>query len=158
MLDNYATHETPAIKTWLVAHPRSHLHVTPTGSSWLNPVGRWFAELANQRIRRGVHKPVQAFETDIRDWTATRNTDPKPHVWTRTADEILERLAGYPKRIPDSGHSGPETRVAIGATATGAPPRREPIRSDRPSPGRWPGRASRRSPLPGSAGFWPVRT
>jgi transposase len=102
VLDNYATHKTQAIKTWLVAHPRFHLHFTPTGSSWLNLVERWFAELTNKRIRRGVHKSVQALEKDIRTWIADWNTNPRPYVWTKTADEILERLAGYLKRIPDS--------------------------------------------------------
>jgi transposase len=104
VLDNYATHKTPAIKNWLLAHPRFHLHFTPTGSSWLNLVERWFAELTNKQIRRGVHKSVQALETDIRTWIATWNTDPKPYVWTKTADDILERLTGYLNRIPDSGH------------------------------------------------------
>jgi transposase len=102
--DNYATHKTPAIKKWLLAHPRFQLHFTPTGSSWLNLVERWFAELTNKQIRRGVHKSVQALEKDIRDWIATWNTDPKPYVWTKTADEILERLASYLNRIPDSEH------------------------------------------------------
>ncbi|MEU2780157.1 IS630 family transposase [Streptomyces sp. NPDC007162] len=100
--DNYATHKTPAIKKWLLAHPRFHLHFTPTGSSWLNLVERWFAELTNKQIRRGVHKSVQALEKDIRNWIAAWNTDPKPYVWTKTADEILERLASYLNRIPDS--------------------------------------------------------
>ncbi|MFB7083695.1 IS630 family transposase [Streptomyces sp. NPDC056308] len=102
VLDNYATHKTPAIKTWLPAHPRFHLHFTPTGSSWLNLVERWFAELTNKQIRRGVHKSAQALEKDIRSWITTWNTDPKPYVWTKTADEILERLANYLNRIPDS--------------------------------------------------------
>jgi transposase len=102
--DNYATHKTPAVKKWLLAHPRFHLHFTPTGSSWLNLVERWFAELTNKQIRRGVHKNVQALEKDIRDWIAAWNIDPKPYVWTKTADEILERLAGYLNRIPDSEH------------------------------------------------------
>ncbi|GAA0271373.1 hypothetical protein GCM10010302_06190 [Streptomyces polychromogenes] len=101
VLDNYATHKTPAIKTWLLAHPRFHLRFTPTGSSWLNLVERWFAELTNKRIRRGVHKTVQALEKDIRTWIAAWNTDPKPYVLTMTADEILERLASYLNRIPD---------------------------------------------------------
>ena len=102
VLDNYATHKTPAIKTWLLAHPRFHLHFTPTGSSWLNLVERWFAELTNKQIRRGVHKTVQALEKDIRAWIDAWNTEPKPYVWTKTADEILERLASYLNRIPDS--------------------------------------------------------
>ncbi|WP_405960129.1 IS630 family transposase [Streptomyces sp. NBC_00024] len=102
--DNYATHKTPAIKKWLPAHPRFHLHFTPTGSSWLNLVERWFAELTNKQIRRGVHRSVQALEKDIRNWIAAWNTDPKPYVWTKTADEILERLASYLNRIPDLEH------------------------------------------------------
>lgn len=101
--DNYATHKTPAIKKWLLAHPRFHLHFTPTGSSWLNLVERWFAALTNKQIRRSVHRSVQALEKDIRNWIAAWNTDPKPYVWTKTADEILERLASYLNRIPDSG-------------------------------------------------------
>src|SRR4051794_8898891 len=104
VLDNYATHKTQAIKTWLIAHPRFHLHFTPTGSSWLNLVERWFAELTNKQIRRGVHKSVQALEKDIRTWIADWNTNPRPYVWTKTADEILGRLASYLKRIPDSEH------------------------------------------------------
>lgn len=102
VLDNYATHKTPAIKTWLVAHPRFHLHFTPPGSSWLNLVERWFAELTNKQIRRGVHKTVHALEQDIRTWIAAWNSDPRPYVWTKSADEILERLASYLNRIPDS--------------------------------------------------------
>nr|WP_322621185.1 transposase [Streptomyces acidicola] len=98
VLDNYATHKSPAIKTWLLAHPRFHLHFTPTGSSWLNLVGRWFAELMNKQTRRGVHKTVRAPEQDTRTW----NTDPRPYIGTKTANEILERLASYLNRIPDS--------------------------------------------------------
>ncbi|MFE9925101.1 transposase, partial [Streptomyces sp. NPDC005774] len=102
--DNYATHKTPAIKKWLLAHPRFHLHFTPTGSSRLNLVERWFAELTNKQIRRGVHKSVQALEKDIRNWIAAWNTGPRPYIWTKTADEILERLASYLNRIPGSEH------------------------------------------------------
>ncbi len=102
--DNYATHKTPVIKKWLLSHPRFHLHFTPTGSSWLNLVERWFAELTNKQIRRGVHRSVQALEKDIRNWIAAWNTDPKPYVWTKPADEILEHLANYLNRIPDSEH------------------------------------------------------
>ncbi|MGW4802236.1 IS630 family transposase, partial [Nonomuraea sp. NPDC004297] len=71
--DNYATHKTPAIKRWLLAHPRFHLHFTPTGSSWLNLVERWFAELTTKQLRRGVHKTVQALEKDIRAWISAWN-------------------------------------------------------------------------------------
>ncbi|MFB7868101.1 hypothetical protein [Streptomyces sp. NPDC056069] len=100
--DNYATHKTPAIKTWPLAHPRFHLHFTPTGSSWRHLAGRWFAELTNKQIRRGFQTIVHALEQDIRDWIAAWNTGPKPYVWTQTADETLERLASYLNRIPDS--------------------------------------------------------
>ncbi|MEV7118979.1 IS630 family transposase [Kitasatospora griseola] len=102
--DNYATHKTETIKKWLLAHPRFHLHFTPTGSSWLNLVERWFAELTNKKLRRGVHRSVQALERDIRTWVADWNTNPRPYIWTKTADQILESLAGYIRRIKDSGH------------------------------------------------------
>lgn len=114
VLDNYATHKTLAIKAWLLAHPRFHLHFTPTGSSWLNLVERWFAELTNKQIRRGVHKSIQALEKDIRSWIAQWNTDPKPYVWTKTADEILERLASYLNRIPASEHSKRRRSFRVG--------------------------------------------
>ncbi|MGW0486526.1 IS630 family transposase [Nonomuraea sp. NPDC003214] len=97
--DNYGTHKTPAIKAWLARHPRFHMHFTPTGSSWINQVERWFGYLTDQLIRRGVHKSVQALEKDIRDWMDQWNDDPKPFVWTKTAEEILESLAKYCRRI-----------------------------------------------------------
>ncbi|CAM5240100.1 IS630 family transposase [Streptomyces hirsutus] len=102
--DNASTHKTPAIQRWLAAHPRFHVHFTPTSNPWLNQVERWFGLLTDKQIRRGAHKNVQALEKDIRNWIKIWNEDPKPFVWTKTADEILERLAGYLKRIPDSGH------------------------------------------------------
>jgi transposase len=102
--DNYITHKTPVIERWLAAHPRFHMHFTPTYSSWLNQVERWFALLTDQQIRRGVHKNVQALERDIRTRVRLWNETPKPFVWVKTADEILERLAGYLQRINDSGH------------------------------------------------------
>ncbi|GAA2873180.1 hypothetical protein GCM10010517_33690 [Streptosporangium fragile] len=82
----------------------SHIHVTPTGASWLPLVERWFAELTNKRIRRGAHRSVQAPEKDIRAWIDTWNEEPRPLVWTRTAEEILDTLASYCRRITDSGH------------------------------------------------------
>ncbi|MGN9847558.1 IS630 family transposase [Nonomuraea sp. H19] len=97
--DNYGTHKTPAIKAWLARHPRFHMHFTPTGSSWINQVERWFGYLTDQLIRRGVHKSVQALEKDIRAWMDQWNEDPKPFVWTKTAEEILESLAKYCRRI-----------------------------------------------------------
>ena len=93
--DNYGTHKTPAIKSWLARHPRFHMHFTPTGSSWINQVERWFGFLTGQLIRRGVHKSVQSLEKDIRGWIAQWNDNPRPFVWKKTAEEILESLARY---------------------------------------------------------------
>jgi len=104
ILDNYATHKTPAVKRWLAAHPRFVLHFTPTGASWLNLVERWFAELTARKLRRGVHRSVRELNADIRDWLAHWNEDPRPYVWTKSSDEILETIAGYCNRITDSGH------------------------------------------------------
>lgn len=97
--DNLSTHKTPAINQWLARHPRFHLHFTPTGSSWLNQVERWFAYLTTQLLRRGVHKSVVALEKDVREWIKNWNEDPKPFVWTKTAEEILNSLARYISRI-----------------------------------------------------------
>src|SRR5215212_8609668 len=104
VLDNSSTHKTPAIKRWLAAHPRFRLHFTPTSSSWLNLVERWFAELTQKKLKRGVHRTVQALERDIRSWLETWNEDPKPYVWTKTADQILESIATYCNRINPSRH------------------------------------------------------
>ena len=104
VLDNYATHKTPAIHQWLLKHPRFHLHFTPTSSSWMNLVERWFAELTRRKLRRSAHRSVTELETDIRKWISEWNKDPKPFVWTKTADDILETLATYCQRIVDSGH------------------------------------------------------
>jgi transposase len=102
--DNLSTHKTPAVNTWLTRHPRFHLHFTPTGSSWINQVERWFGYLTDQLLRRGVHKSVQALETDVREWIKTWNQNPKPFAWTKTAEEILDSLARYISRISDAGH------------------------------------------------------
>ena len=102
--DNYSTHKAPAITVWLAAHPRFHLHYTPTYSSWLNQVERWFGLLTDKQLRRGAHRSIQALEKDIRAWIEQWNTNPKPFAWTKTADEILERLASYLQRIPGTGH------------------------------------------------------
>jgi transposase len=104
VLDNYATHKTPAIKEWLLKHPRFHLHFTPTSSSWMNLVERWFAELTNRKLRRSAHRSVTELENDIRKWINEWNKNPKPFVWTKSADEILETLAAYCERINASGH------------------------------------------------------
>ena len=102
--DNYGTHKTPAVKAWLARHPRFHLHFTPTGSSWINQVERWFGFLTDQKIKRGAHKSVRALEDDIRDWIADWNTHPRPFLWTKTAEEILDSLARFCRRISGAGH------------------------------------------------------
>ncbi len=102
--DNLATHKTPAIRDWLARHPRFHLHFTPTGSSWVNQVERWFGFLTDQLIRHGVHKSVTALENDIRVWITHWNEDPKPFVWKKTAEEILNSLSEYITKISGAGH------------------------------------------------------
>jgi transposase len=102
--DNYGTHKTPVIRSWLARHPRFHMHFTPTGSSWINQVERWFGFLTDQLIRRGVHKSVAALEKDIRNWIKEWNRNPKPFVWKKTAEEILDSLARYCQRISGAGH------------------------------------------------------
>lgn len=104
ILDNYATHKTPQIKRWLTAHPRFHLHFTPTGASWINLVERWFAELTSRKLKRGTHRSVAELNADIEDWVEHWNEDPKPYVWTKSAEEILDALAGYCNVINGSGH------------------------------------------------------
>jgi transposase len=104
VLDNSSTHKTPAIQRWLTAHPRFVLHFTPTSSSWLNLVERWFAELTTKKLRRGAHRSVRQLNTDIRAWIETWNENPRPFVWSKTADEILESIARYCQRINESRH------------------------------------------------------
>jgi transposase len=104
VLDNSSTHKTPAIQKWLLAHPRFVLHFTPTSSSWLNLVERWFAELTTKKLRRGAHRSVRELNADIHAWIETWNDDPKPYVWTKTADQILESIATYCTRINESRH------------------------------------------------------
>jgi transposase len=104
VLDNASTHKTPAIRKWLLAHPRFVVHFTPTSSSWLNLVERWFSELTNKKLRRGAHRSVRDLNADIRAWVKTWNENPRPYVWTKTADEILDSIARYCTRITESGH------------------------------------------------------
>ena len=96
--------QDPRDPGWLARHPRFHVHFTPTGSSWINQVERWFGLLTDQMIRRGVHKSVQALEADIRQWIEHWNEDPKPFIWTKTADEILNSLAEYMSKISCARH------------------------------------------------------
>ena len=104
ILDNYGTHKTALIRRWLAKRSRFHLHFTPTGASWLNLVERWFALLTEKQIRRGVHRSTRELETAIRRYLALTNDAPKPFVWTKTADEILESVARFCRRTSGSGH------------------------------------------------------
>jgi transposase len=104
ILDNYGTHKTPRVRRWFARHPRFHVHFTPTSASWLNLVERWFATLTEKQIKRGTHRSTRALEAAIRDYLVTSNGSAKPFVWTKTADEILAKVAGFCQRISDSGH------------------------------------------------------
>ena len=104
VLDNVSTHKTPSIQRWLQRHPRFSFHFTPTYSSWMNLVERWFAELTTKWLRRGTHHSVRDLIASIRTWVTNWNDNPKPFVWHKTADEILDTLTTYIDRIPDSEH------------------------------------------------------
>jgi transposase len=95
VLDNLSTHKTPKVQKWLLRHRRFHFHFTPTYGSWMNLVERWFSALTTKKLQRSAHNSVKALATDIEAWVDHWNHDPKPYVWHRSADEILDRLARY---------------------------------------------------------------
>jgi transposase len=102
IMDNYGTHKTPLIRAWFAKRPRFHVHFTPTYGSWLNLVERWFAELTTKQIRRGVHRSVTELESAIAAFLDAHNADPKPFVWTKSADEILASIARFAQRTADA--------------------------------------------------------
>jgi transposase len=104
VMDNYGTHKTPAIKSWLARHPRFHVHFTPTSASWLNQVERWFATLTQKYIRRGTHRSTRQLEQAIRHYIKINNHDPKPFVWSKTADDILASIERFCLRTSNSRH------------------------------------------------------
>jgi transposase len=104
ILDNYGTHKTDEVQRWQLRHPRFYFHFLPTGASWLNLVERLFAELTNKWLRRSAHRSVAELESALNAWLATWNENPRPFIWTKTADQILETIAAYSMRINDSGH------------------------------------------------------
>lgn len=104
ILDNYGTHKTKKVKNWLLRHPRFHCHFTPTYSSWINLVERFFAALTEQQLRRGTHRSVPALEKAIRDYLDIHNQQPTPFRWTKSADEIIESVNSVLKRINRTGH------------------------------------------------------
>jgi transposase len=104
ILDNYGTHKTKLIQNWLAKRPRFHVHFTPTSASWLNLVERWFALLTERQLRRGVHCSTKELKAAIDSFIEDHNRDPKPFIWHKTADQILDSVARFCKRINDSGH------------------------------------------------------
>jgi transposase/AraC-like DNA-binding protein len=102
--DNYATHKSPTITKWLEAHPRFHMHFTPTYSSWINQVERFFAYVTSDLLQRSDHRSVQALEGDIRKWVKGWNADPRPFIWTKSAEQILESLGRLLRRTTGAGH------------------------------------------------------
>jgi transposase len=104
ILDNASTHKTPLIKRWLAKRPRYHVHFTPTSSSWLNMVERFFSALTTQQLQRGADRSVKALHTRIHGYLAQHNKNPKPFIWTKTADEILTSVARFCQRTSNSGH------------------------------------------------------
>jgi transposase len=104
VLDNYGTHKTPLIHRWLLRHTRFHLHFTPTYSSWINQVERWFAILTEKQLRRGTHRSTRALEDAIRLYLALHNEASTPFVWVKTADEILANIARFCLRTSEAGH------------------------------------------------------
>ncbi|MBV9602604.1 MAG: IS630 family transposase [Chloroflexi bacterium] len=104
ILDNYTTHKTPLIQRWLLRHPRFNLHFTPTYSSWINQVERWFAELTQKQLRRGSHRSTRALENAIRLYLNEHNANPKPFVWVKSADDIIDSIARFALRISETGH------------------------------------------------------
>jgi transposase len=104
VLDNASSHKTPAVRRWLAQHPRFVLHFTPTSSSWINLVERWFAELTTKLLKRGQHRSVRQLNAEIRQWIDTWNENPRPYVWTKTADQILDSIKRYCERINRTAH------------------------------------------------------
>ena len=104
VLDNYSTHKTSRVKNWVLRHPRFKMHFTPTYSSWMNLVERFFAALTEQQLRRGTHTSVPALERAIREYLEHMNQDPKPFRWTKSADQITQSVGRIVQRINQTVH------------------------------------------------------
>jgi transposase len=104
ILDHYGTHKTAPIRRWLAKRPRFHVHFTPTSASWINMVERWFGELTRKQRKRSAHRSTDALEDAILTYIAHTNKDPKPFVWTKTADEILDSVKRFCQRTSGSVH------------------------------------------------------
>src|SRR5271157_1630896 len=103
ILDNYGTHNHPHVKTWLQHHPRFNLHFTPTSSSWLNLIERWFGEITRKRIRRGVFKSVPELVAAIKEFIRLNNQNPKPFLWTKKVEEIMQKV-NHCKAVTETLH------------------------------------------------------
>ena len=123
VLDNLKTHKTRLVHDWLVKRPRWQLHFTPTSASWLNLVECWFALLSRRRLQRGAFTSTDDLEAAILANIAETNADPKPFVWTKTADKVRSSVARFCQQISDSGHCYP---VGSGEAAARAHPDRRP--------------------------------
>ena len=125
VMDNYATHKTPAVQRWLARHPRWHVHFTPTGTPWLDQVERFFAMLAEKQLRRGVHRSTQVLEQAIRNYIDTVNANPRPFRWTKTADDILATIKRFCLRTldaaPGSRNSSKLQKQGTSALQSGTP-------------------------------------
>jgi transposase len=111
ILDNYGTHKTALIRNWFAKRPQFHVHFTPTYGSWINLVERWFAEITNKRIRRGVFRSVKELEAAIREYLDVHNENPKPFVWTRSADQILVSISRFAQRARPPEPTGLTSRI-----------------------------------------------
>ena len=104
IMDNYTTHKTEQVKRWLLRRPRFHVHFTPTYSSWINLVERWFGLLTQKKLKRSAHRSVQRLERDLKEWIEIHNQNPKPFVWTKSADEILQSIKRFCERTSGTTH------------------------------------------------------
>src|SRR4029453_1297381 len=111
IMDNYGTHKTPRIRAWFAKRPRFHVHYTPTYGSWLSLVERWFAELTMKQIRRGTFRSVPQLKAAIQEFIDAHQVNPKPFVWTKTADEILASIARFAQRTVDARAAQPMSRT-----------------------------------------------
>ncbi|MDX3119776.1 MULTISPECIES: IS630 family transposase [Streptomyces] len=102
--DNFSAHKAPVVHRWLLAHPRFHLHFTPTYSSWINQVERWFAELERRCLERGVFCSLDSLKAALKDWIKVWNDQARPFKWTKTADQIIDRICRYCSRISEPAH------------------------------------------------------
>ena len=113
IMDNYSTHKTALIRNWFAKHPRFHVHYTPTYGSWLSLVERWFAELTMKQIRRGAYRSVAQLKAGIQEFIDAHQADPKPFVWTRSADEILASIGRFAQRTADTRAAQSISRTTV---------------------------------------------